>query len=82
MSIECKAAVAFGPGQKLVIKTVVVGAPKKGEVRIKMHATGVCHTDQYSLSGCDAEAVWPCILGHEGAGVIESVGEGVQVPDL
>jgi S-(hydroxymethyl)glutathione dehydrogenase/alcohol dehydrogenase len=74
--ISCKAAIAYGPNQKLLIKTIQVAAPKKGEVRIKIFASGylylsykrVCHTDQYTLSGSDSEATWPCILGHEGAG--------------
>lgn len=51
--------------------------PKAGEVRVKLVFTSVCHTDQYTLSGQDAEAAFPCILGHEGAGIVESVGEGV-----
>lgn len=51
--------------------------PKTGEVRIKIHATGVCHTDAYTLSGSDPEGLFPCILGHEGCGVVESIGPGV-----
>ena len=51
--------------------------PKAGEVRIKILATGVCHTDAYTLSGADPEGVFPVVLGHEGGGIIESVGEGV-----
>lgn len=51
--------------------------PKKGEVRVKLVATGVCHTDQYTLSGADSEAHFPCILGHEGGGIVESIGEAV-----
>lgn len=75
--IKCRAAVAWAANQPLKIETVDVAAPKAGEVRIKIVATGVCHTDAYTLSGQDSEAVWPVILGHEGAGVVESVGEGV-----
>lgn len=51
--------------------------PKAGEVRIKLSATGICHTDAYTLGGHDSEGVFPVILGHEGAGIVESVGEGV-----
>lgn len=75
--IKCKAAVAWGANQPLKIEEVDVAPPKAGEVRIKITATGVCHTDAYTLSGQDSEAVFPVILGHEGAGIVESVGEGV-----
>ncbi|WHI45543.1 S-(hydroxymethyl)glutathione dehydrogenase/class III alcohol dehydrogenase [Microbulbifer sp. VAAF005] len=76
-TIRCKAAVAWGPGERLVIEDVDVMPPQQGEVRVKLHATGVCHTDAFTLSGDDPEGVFPAILGHEGAGVVESVGEGV-----
>ncbi|WP_444896077.1 S-(hydroxymethyl)glutathione dehydrogenase/class III alcohol dehydrogenase [Microbulbifer sp. EKSA008] len=76
-TIRCKAAVAWGPGERLVIEDVDVMPPQRGEVRVKLHATGVCHTDAFTLSGDDPEGVFPAILGHEGAGVVESVGEGV-----
>jgi len=75
--IKCKAAVAWEPNKPLSIEDIEVAPPKAGEVRIKIHATGVCHTDAYTLSGKDSEGVFPCILGHEGGGVVESVGEGV-----
>lgn len=75
--IQCKAAVAYGPGKPLTIETVTVDPPKKGEVRIKILFTSVCHTDQFTLGGSDPEAKFPCILGHEGSGIVESVGEGV-----
>ncbi|CAJ0758895.1 1948_t:CDS:10 [Entrophospora sp. SA101] len=76
--IKCKAAVAWGPGQLLTIEEVEVAPPKRGEVRVKILASGVCHTDAYSLSGKDPEGKnWPVIFGHEGGGVVESVGEGV-----
>ncbi|KAJ3343522.1 hypothetical protein HDU93_008181 [Gonapodya sp. JEL0774] len=75
--ITCKAAVAWGAGKELSIEDVQVDPPKAGEVRVKILATGVCHTDAYTLSGADPEGVFPCILGHEGGGVVESVGEGV-----
>lgn len=62
----------------LVIEEVEVQPPKKHEVRIKIMATGICHTDAYTLDGHDAEGRFPVILGHEGAGIVESVGEGVH----
>ncbi|KAJ3362858.1 hypothetical protein GGF32_005259 [Allomyces javanicus] len=75
--IKCKAAIAWEAGKPLSIEDVEVAPPKKGEVRIKIVATGVCHTDAYTLSGQDPEGVFPSILGHEGGGIVESVGEGV-----
>ncbi|KAI9094612.1 chaperonin 10-like protein [Phlyctochytrium arcticum] len=75
--IKCKAAVAWEAGKPLSIEEVEVAPPKKGEVRIKLTATGVCHTDAYTLSGQDPEGLFPVIFGHEGGGVVESVGEGV-----
>ena len=76
-SIKCKAAIAWGPGQPLSIEEVEVMPPQAGEVRVRIIATGVCHTDAFTLSGEDPEGVFPCILGHEGGGIVESVGEGV-----
>ncbi|MGN5083863.1 S-(hydroxymethyl)glutathione dehydrogenase/class III alcohol dehydrogenase [Aeromonas sp. 31P] len=75
-SIKCKAAIAWGPGQPLSIEEVEVMPPQAGEVRVRIVATGV-HTDAFTLSGEDPEGVFPCILGHEGGGIVESVGEGV-----
>ncbi|KAL5506857.1 hypothetical protein EMCRGX_G008607 [Ephydatia muelleri] len=75
--IQCRAAVAWEAKKPLSIETVEVQPPKSGEVRIKILATGVCHTDAYTLEGHDPEGIFPCILGHEGGGVVESVGEGV-----
>ncbi|MEL1602427.1 alcohol dehydrogenase catalytic domain-containing protein, partial [Acinetobacter baumannii] len=75
--MKSRAAVAFGPGQPLQIVEVDVAPPKKGEVLIKISHTGVCHTDAFTLSGDDPEGVFPAILGHEGAGVVVEVGEGV-----
>ena len=68
---------AWSAKEPLIIETVEVAPPKAGEVRIKIVATGVCHTDAYTLDGLDPEGVFPCILGHEGGGIVESVGEGV-----
>ncbi len=75
--VSCRAAVAWGPKESLKIETVDVMPPKKGEVLVKLTATGVCHTDAFTLSGEDPEGVFPAILGHEGAGIVEAVGEGV-----
>ena len=75
--IKSRAAVAWGPGQPLSIEEVDVMPPKAGEVRIRVIASGVCHTDAFTLSGDDPEGVFPAILGHEGGGIVESVGEGV-----
>ncbi|KAJ3177200.1 hypothetical protein HDU85_005978 [Gaertneriomyces sp. JEL0708] len=75
--IKCKAAVAWEAGKPLSIEDIEVGPPKKGEVRLKVLATGVCHTDAYTLSGQDPEGLFPVIFGHEGGAVVESVGDGV-----
>ncbi|QEY58152.1 S-(hydroxymethyl)glutathione dehydrogenase/class III alcohol dehydrogenase [Pseudomonas sp. C27(2019)] len=76
-SIKSKAAIAWGPGQPLSIEEIDVMAPQKGEVRVRIVASGVCHTDAFTLSGDDPEGVFPCVLGHEGGGIVESIGEGV-----
>ncbi|KAK0728428.1 formaldehyde dehydrogenase, glutathione dependent [Lasiosphaeria miniovina] len=76
-TITCKAAVAWEAGKELSIEDVEVLPPRAHEVRIKLAYTGVCHTDAYTLSGKDPEGAFPVILGHEGAGIVESVGEGV-----
>lgn len=75
--IECRAAVAWEAKKPLSLETIEVDPPKAGEVRIKMVSTALCHTDAYTLSGADPEGKFPCILGHEGGGIVESVGEGV-----
>lgn len=64
--IECKAAVAWAAKEPLSIETIQVAPPKAGEVRIKILATGVCHTDAYTLGGSDPEGIFPVVLGHEG----------------
>ena len=76
-TITCRAAVAWKAGEPLKIEEVQVAPPKAGEVRVKIVATGVCHTDAFTLSGEDPEGIFPAILGHEGGGIVESVGEGV-----
>jgi S-(hydroxymethyl)glutathione dehydrogenase / alcohol dehydrogenase len=75
--IKCKAAVAWGPGLPLSIEDIEVLPPKAGEVLVKMVASGVCHTDAFTLSGDDPEGIFPCILGHEGGGIVEQIGDGV-----
>ena len=75
--IKTRAAVAWGPGQPLSIEEVDLMPPQKGEVLVRIVATGVCHTDAFTLSGEDPEGIFPSILGHEGAGIVEAVGEGV-----
>ncbi|KAG9204212.1 S-(hydroxymethyl)glutathione dehydrogenase [Epicoccum nigrum] len=76
-TITCKAAVAWEAGKDLSIEDIEVAPPKAHEVRIEIYYTGVCHTDAYTLSGKDPEGAFPIVLGHEGAGIVESVGEGV-----
>ncbi|MCU0537817.1 MAG: S-(hydroxymethyl)glutathione dehydrogenase/class III alcohol dehydrogenase [Hydrococcus sp. Prado102] len=76
--MEVKAAVAFEPGKPLSIETVQLEGPKEGEVLVEIKATGVCHTDAYTLSGKDPEGLFPAILGHEGAGVVVEIGAGVK----
>nr|KYP56037.1 Alcohol dehydrogenase class-3 [Cajanus cajan] len=75
--ITCKAAVAWEPNKPLTIEDVQVAPPQNGEVRVQILYTALCHTDAYTWSGKDPEGLFPCILGHEAAGVVESVGEGV-----
>ena len=75
--MDVKAAVAFGSGKPLSIETVQLEAPQSGEVLVEIKATGVCHTDAYTLSGADPEGLFPTILGHEGGGIVAEVGEGV-----
>lgn len=77
MTIKSRAAVAFAANQPLQIVEVDVEPPKAAEVLVRIVASGVCHTDAYTLSGDDPEGVFPAILGHEGAGIVEAVGPGV-----
>jgi S-(hydroxymethyl)glutathione dehydrogenase/alcohol dehydrogenase len=76
--LKARAAVARRAGEPLTIETVDVEGPKDGEVLVEIKATGVCHTDAYTLSGKDPEGLFPAILGHEGAGVVVDVGPGVR----
>jgi S-(hydroxymethyl)glutathione dehydrogenase/alcohol dehydrogenase len=75
--MKTRAAVAWGAGKPLSIETVDIEGPKAGEVLVEVMATGICHTDQYTLSGQDPEGLFPAILGHEGAGIVREVGAGV-----
>ena len=75
--MDVKAAVAFGSGKPLSIETVQLEPPQAGEVLVEIKATGVCHTDAYTLSGADPEGLFPTILGHEGGGIVAEVGKGV-----
>ncbi|MFC7301855.1 S-(hydroxymethyl)glutathione dehydrogenase/class III alcohol dehydrogenase [Cognatiluteimonas weifangensis] len=75
--MKSRAAVAFAPGQPLQLVEIDVAPPRAGEVLVKISHTGVCHTDAFTLSGDDPEGVFPAVLGHEGAGVVVEVGEGV-----
>ena len=75
--MKSRAAVAFAAGEPLKIVEIDVEPPRKGEVLVKISHTGVCHTDAFTLSGDDPEGLFPCVLGHEGAGVVVEVGEGV-----
>lgn len=76
--MDVKAAIAFEAGKPLSIETVQLEGPQEGEVMVEIKATGVCHTDAFTLSGADPEGLFPAILGHEGAGVVVEVGPGVK----
>ncbi len=76
--MDVRAAVAFEAGKPLSIETVQLDGPREGEVLVEIKATGICHTDQFTLSGADPEGEFPAILGHEGAGVVVEVGPGVK----
>jgi S-(hydroxymethyl)glutathione dehydrogenase/alcohol dehydrogenase len=76
--MQVKAAVAWEAGKPLEIETIELEGPREGECLVKLAATGVCHTDAYTLSGRDPEGLFPVVLGHEGAGVVEEVGPGVR----
>src|SRR5512147_1099394 len=75
--MKIKAAVAHRAGAPLAIETVDLDGPRAGEVLVEIKATGICHTDEYTLSGADPEGIFPAILGHEGAGIVAEIGSGV-----
>src|SRR5512142_2686473 len=76
--MKTRAAVAWKAGEPLTIETIDIEGPKAGEVLVEIKATGICHTDAYTLSGADPEGLFPAILGHEGAGIVVDVGPGVK----
>jgi S-(hydroxymethyl)glutathione dehydrogenase/alcohol dehydrogenase len=76
--MDSRAAVAFAAGEPLSIETVQLAGPQAGEVLVEIMATGICHTDAYTLSGADPEGLFPSIMGHEGAGIVREVGAGVS----
>jgi S-(hydroxymethyl)glutathione dehydrogenase/alcohol dehydrogenase len=76
--VETRAAVAHQAGEPLTIETLNLDGPKAGEVLVEIKATGVCHTDEFTLSGADPEGIFPAVLGHEGAGVVMDTGPGVS----
>ncbi|MGZ8325689.1 MAG: S-(hydroxymethyl)glutathione dehydrogenase/class III alcohol dehydrogenase [Rhodoplanes sp.] len=75
--MDVRAAVAFEAGKPLDVTTVRLDGPRAGEVMVEIKATGICHTDEYTLSGKDPEGLFPAILGHEGAGIVVEIGPGV-----
>src|ERR1700755_3629924 len=75
--MDVRAAVAVAAGKPLEISAVQLEGPREGEVLVEIKATGVCHTDEFTLSGADPEGLFPAILGHEGAGIVVDVGPGV-----
>src|SRR6476619_6868100 len=75
--MQTRAAIAWKAGEPLTIESIEIEGPKTGEVLVEIKATGICHTDEYTLSGADPEGIFPAILGHEGAGIVREVGAGV-----
>ena len=76
--MDVRAAVAVGAGKPLSIETVQLEGPRANEVLVEVKATGICHTDKFTLSGADPEGLFPAILGHEGAGVVVDIGPAVK----
>src|SRR6201987_2408884 len=76
--MKVRAAVAHEAGKPLTIESVDLEGPHAGEALVEIRATGICHTDEFTLSGSDPEGLFPAILGHEGAGVVVDVGAGVE----
>ena len=75
--MRTRAAVALEAGKRLELMGVSLEGPRAGEVLVEIKATGLCHTDEFTRSGDDPEGIFPAILGHEGGGIVESIGEGV-----
>src|SRR5919112_1615343 len=78
VTMHVRAAVAIAASNALEITTVELDGPRDGEVMVEIKATGVCHTDEFTLSGADPEGLFPAILGHEGAGIVVDIGPGVK----
>src|SRR5437764_10646286 len=76
--MRIRAAVLERLAEPLAVQDVELDGPRRGEVLVRLRACGICHTDMYSASGVDPSGYAPCVLGHEGAGVVEAVGEGVE----
>ena len=76
--MKTRAAVAWKAGEPLSIETIEIDGPKAGEALVEIKATGICHTDAYTLSGADPEGLFPAVLGHEGAGIVREVGPEVS----
>ena len=76
--MKTRAAVAWEPGKPLEVQEIELDGPRPGEVLIRNVATGVCHTDAYTLSGADPEGIFPVVLGHEGGSIIEEIGSEVS----
>src|ERR1700735_789288 len=76
--MKVRAAVAREAGKPLSLETVDLEGPRAGEVLVEIKATGICHTDEFTLSGADPEGIFPAILGHEGAGIVVETGAGVS----
>src|SRR6202046_795131 len=76
--MQTRAAVAREPGRPLSVEVVDLEGPRAGEVLVEIKATGICHTDEFTLSGADPEGIFPAILGHEGAGIVVETGAGVS----
>ena len=82
LPIRCDAMVARAPNVPMTLETIVVDPPREGEVRVRVMANALCHTDVYTLDGQDPEGLFPCILGHEAGCVVESIGAGVTSVDV
>jgi len=76
--VKAKAAISWEPGKPLEVEEIDIGGPQSGECLVRMVATGVCHTDAYTMSGRDPSGLFPSVLGHEGAGIVEEIGAGVS----
>ena len=75
--MKTRAAVAWAANKPLTVEFIEIAGPKAGEVMVENMATGICHTDAYTLSGLDSEGKFPAVLGHEGAGIVREIGPGV-----